>query len=135
VDRLQLITHPENQASQRVALKARFRREGILRSWRELKGVLKPDGLLVQAGAPKGGRVLGPLKQIAAVRLASLGSKQKVLWFTAKVSREDLTTLGELVASGRVKPFVEQRFELSETADALRLLGEGHVQGKLVLAV
>jgi RimJ/RimL family protein N-acetyltransferase len=33
VERLQLTTHPENAASQRVAEKAGFRREGVMRRW------------------------------------------------------------------------------------------------------
>jgi RimJ/RimL family protein N-acetyltransferase len=37
-DRVQLITDPANVASQRVAEKAGFQREGTLRSWVEIKG-------------------------------------------------------------------------------------------------
>jgi len=37
-DRLQLITEPANKASQRVAEKAGFQREGVLRSLLEIKG-------------------------------------------------------------------------------------------------
>lgn len=40
--RLQLITEPENLASQRVAEKAGFQREGLLRAFAELKG-RRPD--------------------------------------------------------------------------------------------
>ena len=36
--RISLITEPENVASQRVAEKAGYHREGLLRSWMELKG-------------------------------------------------------------------------------------------------
>jgi RimJ/RimL family protein N-acetyltransferase len=36
--RVQLATDPENLASQRVAAKAGFQREGVLRSLRENKG-------------------------------------------------------------------------------------------------
>jgi RimJ/RimL family protein N-acetyltransferase len=36
--RVQLLTEPENRASQRVAEKAGFRREGLLRSYVDLKG-------------------------------------------------------------------------------------------------
>jgi RimJ/RimL family protein N-acetyltransferase len=39
IARVQLGTHPENLASQRVAIKAGFTREGVLRSLREIKGV------------------------------------------------------------------------------------------------
>ena len=36
--RISLFTEPENTASQRAAEKAGYRREGVLRSWMELKG-------------------------------------------------------------------------------------------------
>ena len=38
VARVQLSTHLDNDASQRVAERAGFRREGVLRSWEELRG-------------------------------------------------------------------------------------------------
>jgi RimJ/RimL family protein N-acetyltransferase len=38
VARVQLATHVENTASQRVAERAGLRREGVLRSWEELRG-------------------------------------------------------------------------------------------------
>lgn len=38
VARVQLTTHLDNVASQRVAERAGFRREGVLRSWEELRG-------------------------------------------------------------------------------------------------
>ncbi len=38
VARVQLTTHLDNAASQRVAERAGFRREGVLRSWEELRG-------------------------------------------------------------------------------------------------
>lgn len=40
--RVQLIAQPENLASQRVAEKAGFQREGLLRAYAELKG-RRPD--------------------------------------------------------------------------------------------
>ena len=36
--RISLMTEPKNRASQRVAVKAGYRREGLLRAWMELKG-------------------------------------------------------------------------------------------------
>jgi len=39
LQRISLLAEPENVPSQRVAEKAGFRREGVLRSFRELKGV------------------------------------------------------------------------------------------------
>ncbi len=43
--------------------------------------------------------------------------------------------LRELIEAGQVTPVVERRYAFSETADALRYLGDGHTQGKLVITV
>jgi NADPH:quinone reductase-like Zn-dependent oxidoreductase len=86
-------------------------------------------------GAPKGNRVLGPLRHIGKIRLASLRASQMVLFFISKRSNEDLLTLRGLLEAGTVTPVVERTYALSETADALRYLGEGHARGKLVIVV
>jgi NADPH:quinone reductase-like Zn-dependent oxidoreductase len=46
-----------------------------------------------------------------------------------------MVALRELLEAGNVTPVIDRRYELSEIADALRYLGEGHAQGKIVIAV
>lgn len=46
-----------------------------------------------------------------------------------------LTQLAGLVADGSVRVEVQQSFALDQAADALRLLEQGHVRGKLILTV
>ena len=36
---------------------------------------------------------------------------------------------------GQVKPVVERSYPLADAADALRAIGEGHAQGKLVVSL
>ena len=43
--------------------------------------------------------------------------------------------LRELLEEGTIRPVVERSYPLSEAADALRYLGEGHAPGKLVITV
>jgi NADPH:quinone reductase-like Zn-dependent oxidoreductase len=105
------------------------------RSWSECRRVLDPQATLVMVGAPKATRLLGPLGHIVKVRLAALRSSQKIVFFVAKFNKADMMVLRELLEDGRVTPVIDRRYELSETADALRYLGEGHAQGKIVLAV
>jgi len=105
------------------------------RSWSECRRVLDPQATLVIIGAPKGTRLLGPLSHIVKVRLAALRSSQKVVFFMAKVNKADMEVLRELLEAGKVTPVIDRRYELSEIADALRYLGEGHAQGKIVLTV
>jgi NADPH:quinone reductase-like Zn-dependent oxidoreductase len=105
------------------------------RSWRECKRVLTPDATLVVVGAPKGTRLLGPLSHIAGMKLASVRSSRKVIWFIAKLEREDLALLGTMLESGEVVTVVDRRFALDEVADAFRYLEEGHARGKIVLTL
>ena len=105
------------------------------RSWRELVRVLRPEATVVVAGAPKGNRLTGPLGHMVATRVASLRSSRNVVLFRADLGRPDLTMLGELVEAGKVKPVIERTYELGETAEALRYLGEGHTQGKVVITL
>jgi len=46
-----------------------------------------------------------------------------------------LDFLKELVEAGKVVPVIDRRYPLSEVPEALRYLGEGHAQGKVVITV
>jgi NADPH:quinone reductase-like Zn-dependent oxidoreductase len=101
-------------------------------SWHAIRRALKPDGRLVIVGA-HGSR--GQLRHIAAVKLASLGSRGRVKFFIANFNKPDLQTLADLLESGALKPAIDRTYGLDEAQDALRTFGEGHVRGKLVLTM
>jgi NADPH:quinone reductase-like Zn-dependent oxidoreductase len=105
------------------------------RSWSACRRVLTPRATLVLVGALKGNRLLGPLGHIVKVRLASLRASQRVIFFISKANDQDLVVLQQLLEAGTVTPVVERSYPLSDAADALRYLGEGHAQGKLVITV
>jgi NADPH:quinone reductase-like Zn-dependent oxidoreductase len=46
-----------------------------------------------------------------------------------------MEVLAELLDDGTVARVIDKRYELSAVADALRFLGEGHAQGKIVISV
>ena len=104
------------------------------KSWSHCRRVLNTNATLVIVGA-EGSRLMGPLGHIAKVRLAALRGTQKAVFFVAKLHGPDLDFLRDLVESGDVKPVVERRYALSEVADALRYMGEGHAQGKIVITI
>jgi NADPH:quinone reductase-like Zn-dependent oxidoreductase len=105
------------------------------RSFSEFRRVLTPEATVVVVGAPMSNRGLGPLSHVIGTRLTSVGRSQTVKFFIAKVTKEDLTFLQELLEAGKVTPVIDRRFELSEVPDALRYLGEGHARGKVVITV
>jgi NADPH:quinone reductase-like Zn-dependent oxidoreductase len=105
------------------------------RSFREFRRVLTPNATVVAVGAPMSTRGLGPLKHIIGTRLTSLGRSQKVINFVAKIEKEDLAFMSELLAAGTVRSVIDRRYELSEVPDALRYLGTTHARGKVVITM
>ena len=105
------------------------------RSWSEIKRVLDPHATVVLVGAPKGHRLLGPLRHILRMRLAAVPGSRKAAFFIAKFNKADMQALRELLEAGKVKPAIDRRYELGEIGDALRYVGEGHARGKVVVTI
>jgi NADPH:quinone reductase-like Zn-dependent oxidoreductase len=60
---------------------------------------------------------------------------KKIRFFLAKLNQEDLVFLKDLLAAGKIVPVIERRYPLSEVAEAIRYLEEGHAQGKIVITI
>jgi NADPH:quinone reductase-like Zn-dependent oxidoreductase len=105
------------------------------RSLSDCRRVMTATGILVIVGAPDGRR-MGPMvaRLLGAVVLSRFGS-QKMLPFLAKNSKEDLILLKNLIEAGKVRPVIDRSYPLSETAEAIRYLEEGHARGKVVIKV
>ena len=96
--------------------------------------VMAPDGILVILGGSKG-NWLGPLmRPINAFMLSPFVSQEFIL-ILAKMDREDLAILGDLMSDGKVTPVIDRSYELSEVPDAVRYSEEGHARGKILINV
>jgi NADPH:quinone reductase-like Zn-dependent oxidoreductase len=102
----------------------------------KLKRVLTRDATVVLVGAKfPGTGLIGPLGHVIRTRLASVGRSQTVKFIIAKINKEDLDVLRELLESGKVRSVVDRTYPLSDVREALRYLGEGHARGKIVLTM
>jgi NADPH:quinone reductase-like Zn-dependent oxidoreductase len=105
------------------------------RPFRTFRRVLAPEAIVVAVGAWMSAKGLGPLPHIAGTRLTSIGRSQTVKNFVAKVNKEDLLVLQELLQDGKMRSVIDRRYELSQVPEALRYFGEGHARGKVVITV
>jgi NADPH:quinone reductase-like Zn-dependent oxidoreductase len=105
------------------------------RSFSDFRRALTPKATVVLVGGPMTYRGLGPLPHLARTLLASRGRSQTVTFFVAKITKEDLVFLRDLLEAGKVRPVIDRSYELSQAPDALRYLGEGHARGKVVITV
>ena len=98
--------------------------------------VLEPSGILVGVGsADSRYGMTSLLAGLVETAVLSRFGKQKMPFFLAKNSKEDLLVLTDLIEAGRVRPVIDRTYPLSETAEALRYLETGHARAKVVITV
>jgi NADPH:quinone reductase-like Zn-dependent oxidoreductase len=51
----------------------------------------------------------------------------------ARLRKDDLAILGDLMRAGKVTPVIDRRYRLSEVAAAIRYSEKGHARGKIVI--
>ena len=101
----------------------------------ECRRALNADGICVMVGGLSGRGMIGLLSRLIAALVLSRFMRQKAVTFLARPNKEDLTTMYELIKSGKVKPVIDKRYTLSEVPAAIRYLGEKHARGKVVITV
>jgi len=104
----------------------------------ERRQILTPNGICVLAGVGGAGlhpgswgRILGNFKSAFQSRFTS----HKFVFYIAKLTKDDLNVLRDLMQSGKVQPVIDRAYKMSETQAALRYLEEGHARGKVVITI
>ena len=101
----------------------------------DYRHVLTPKGILVMVGAPSDEPWLGPLSASIKAALFSPFVSQKLSFFLADLNHDDLNTLAQLAAAGKLTPVIDRRYPLGETAAAIGYVEAGHARGKVVITV
>jgi NADPH:quinone reductase-like Zn-dependent oxidoreductase len=104
------------------------------RSLSDLRRVLTPNGILVIVGGSGGPWLMGTGRSLKALALSPF-TGQKLTMFLSKTTKEDLTSLADLVDAGDVAPVIDRTYPLSEAAAALSHVGERHTRGKTVITM
>ena len=92
---------------------------------------LKPEGTYVMVGG-------STTRFFQVMFLAPWISKTrdyKVNALTATPNQADLATIKDLVIEGKITPFIDRRYALSEIPDAIRYVEQRQVKGKVVIAL
>jgi NADPH:quinone reductase-like Zn-dependent oxidoreductase len=104
------------------------------RSLSDCRHALASRGTYVVVGVQHMGRWLGLGRQFKALLLSPF-VPQRMRVFVVRHNREDLAVLKELVEAGKLAPVIDRRYALSDLPEALRYQGEGHVRGKIIIAL
>ncbi len=101
----------------------------------DIRRVLKPDGkyILIGGGGPEAGPWIGVF--IGAIKAFVLSQfvDQDMGMFLSESNADDLATLRDLMAAGKITPVIDREYPLAEAAEAIRYLEEGHARGKVII--
>ncbi len=103
----------------------------------ECRQILNPNGkyVMIGGGGPNDNRWIGPFGRVIHTLILSPFINQKMGMMMADANQNDLTILGDMMQSGKLKPVIDRTYKLDQVPDAIRYLEEGHARGKVVITV
>jgi NADPH:quinone reductase-like Zn-dependent oxidoreductase len=101
----------------------------------DLRRALTPDGTLVPNGGGFDNRWLASGGRLVRGKAMFGFGSQTLLNFLVSMKSEHLISLAALIEAGAVTPVIDRTYPLSQAADAIAQVGEGHARGKTVITV
>ena len=105
------------------------------RTLSRLRRALAPAGTLVLNGGGAPGHVLGPVAAMLRAVVVNGFVQERLRLIPHEQKREQLLTLTALIESGKLTPVLDRTYPLSDTAEGLRRVEQGHARGKVVITV
>ncbi|MEM9688423.1 MAG: NAD(P)-dependent alcohol dehydrogenase [Pseudomonadota bacterium] len=96
--------------------------------------VLTENGKLVLVGGPKGNWI-APFKRPLQAKVSGWFADQEISTLFATLSQDDLQTLADMLADGRLVTVVDRTYTLAEVPDAIRHSETGRARGKLIVTM
>jgi NADPH:quinone reductase-like Zn-dependent oxidoreductase len=101
------------------------------RALSEFRRVMTPGGRCVMAGAPK--ELWPVITRMLKAFAWSPFLRHKFKFFIAKMKKDNLAALCELMKAGQVTPVIDRRYQLSNLGDAIGYVEQGHARAKVVV--
>src|SRR5207248_3750754 len=88
----------------------------------EIRHILNPNGkyVMIGGGGPNDNRWVGPFGRVIHTLVLSPFISQKMGMMMADANQNDLTILGDMMQSGKLKPVIDRTYKLDQVPDAIR---------------
>jgi NADPH:quinone reductase-like Zn-dependent oxidoreductase len=102
-----------------------------------IKRALTPKGkyIMIGGGGLSDQGVLGPMTRPIKALLLKPFVSQEMGMMMANPTQNDYKVFADLMQSGKVTPVIDRTYPLSQIADAIRYLEQGHARGKVIITM
>ena len=97
--------------------------------------VLNLDGRLVNVGAVEKGNWIGPLIKPIKSGLMNPMVDQEIKTLFAVMTQADMNLLAQMMAEGKLRPVLDTKYPLSQTADAIAYSESSRARGKIIIKI
>jgi NADPH:quinone reductase-like Zn-dependent oxidoreductase len=97
--------------------------------------LLNPKGINLMVGILGDRGILSLMTRLVTALIWSRFISQKFIFFIARLNKQDLTLLSELMATGKVTPVIDKCYSLNQAPEAIRYLSEHHARGKVIITL
>jgi len=99
----------------------------------DYRRVLTDEGRFVIIGSNNDGEYLGPMADAIKAGFYDLAVSQEFSFMMSALKPEDLATLAEMMAEGKIKSVIDRTYGFSELPEAIRYVETGRARGKVVV--
>jgi NADPH:quinone reductase-like Zn-dependent oxidoreductase len=96
-----------------------------------MRRILTPNGRCLIVGVQK--KLSSVMTRLLETFIRGVILRQNFTFFIARINKEDLTILGELISAGKINPAIDRNYSLTETAAALAYVEDGHARAKVII--
>ena len=105
------------------------------RSLTELRRALTPNGMLIPNGGNFGNHWFSSAGRLVRATVLFRFGGQRLGRFLVSMNHADLVVLKDLIEAGKLTPVLDRTYPLSDAAQAMDHVGQGHAQGKTAITV
>jgi NADPH:quinone reductase-like Zn-dependent oxidoreductase len=106
----------------------------VTHDFADYRRVLAEDGRFVIVGSLNDGDYLGPMSDALKAAAYDPFVSQSYGFMMSEMKPEDLTTLRDLLAEGKIRPVIDRTYRMSEVPEAIRYVETGRARGKVVVS-
>jgi NADPH:quinone reductase-like Zn-dependent oxidoreductase len=99
----------------------------------DYRRVLTDEGRFVIVGSLNDGEYLGPMADVLKAAAYDPFVGQEYGFMMSEMKPEDLATLGDMLAEGKIRSVIDRTYKMSELPEAIRYVETGRARGKVIV--